>query len=147
MTSSLVIEPICSSYVLFYPVERLQQLSDLGCVIGRTHVRIFIKHLMQIIYRAWKEASLAGIEPRSPRTKFTKRTLYHWASRPRLNLAFIIIRFGKFLEAIKGKKAFEIFYLSSSFDISFFSKFFEKIKLRINKRDVDNYKNIFSKIK
>ena len=32
------------------------------------------------INRVWKEVSFAGIELRSPQTKFMKRTLYHWAN-------------------------------------------------------------------
>ena len=52
-------------------------------LIGRTRPNLEVPSNLLWINCVWKEVTLAGIKRRSPRTKiFTKRTVFHWASRP-----------------------------------------------------------------
>ena len=86
---SSVIEPIFSSYVLFHPVERLQQLfrSRLR-EVDVTHpiVGFSVKHLCEAF--SMKKRSRLKSSPqrdlnRGPLGRnITKRTVFHWASRP-----------------------------------------------------------------
>ena len=78
MASSVqfVIEPICSGYVPFRPVERLsQQLSDQGCVDGRTCPIVGSPSNIHCEKIASEKIASARIEPRSPRTEYYKASI------------------------------------------------------------------------
>ena len=73
MTSSVqfVIGPICCGYVPFRPLERLsQQLSDRGCVEGRTRPIVGSPSNIHCEKIASEKIASVGIKLQSLRTKY-----------------------------------------------------------------------------